>query len=106
MELANSIVKLLEILFPKTIDKMKKETSALDGPKPILLDSSKEIFLKQMLEGKVYYQASNQENQIHKNQLEFGCSQVILVKNSESKKFIPKFLENALCLTILEAKVN
>lgn len=36
--MANSVVSLLELLFPKTIDKLVKETSDTDGPKPILVD--------------------------------------------------------------------
>ena len=36
--MANSIVSLLELGFPLTIDTLMKETSDLDGPKPILID--------------------------------------------------------------------
>ena len=39
LDLANSVVSLLELLFPKTIDKMIKESSDIIGPKPILIDS-------------------------------------------------------------------
>jgi hypothetical protein len=38
--MANSIVSVMEALFPQTIDKLKKERSKVDGPKPALLDSS------------------------------------------------------------------
>jgi superfamily I DNA/RNA helicase len=37
LQLANSIVSSLEILFPKTIDKLAKERSDLEGPKPMIL---------------------------------------------------------------------
>lgn len=37
LQLANSVVSALEILFPKTIDRMKKEVSDLLGPKPMIL---------------------------------------------------------------------
>lgn len=40
LELANSIVTPIEIFYPKTIDKLKKERSNIDGPKPILLEST------------------------------------------------------------------
>jgi hypothetical protein len=33
---------LIELFFPKTIDKLLKETSDDDGPKPILIDPPKE----------------------------------------------------------------
>lgn len=36
--------------------------------------------------------------------LEFGCDQVIIVRDQESKKRIPPILQHALCLTIYEAK--
>lgn len=32
--------------------------------------------------------------------LEFGCDQVIIVRDQESKKKIPSILQHALCLTI------
>ena len=38
LDLANSVVSLLELLFPRTIDKLLKESSDHDGPKPILID--------------------------------------------------------------------
>lgn len=37
MELANSVVTLVELFFPKTIDRLNKERSNIDGPRPILL---------------------------------------------------------------------
>jgi hypothetical protein len=38
--MANCLVNLVEILFPKTIDKLKKEISTLDGPKPVVFASN------------------------------------------------------------------
>jgi superfamily I DNA/RNA helicase len=49
LDLANSVVSLLELIFPKTIDKLKKESSDNDGPKPILIDSCREDLLKNLL---------------------------------------------------------
>ena len=48
--------------------------------------------------------SSNQEGMAKRPQLEFGCNQVILVKDQDSKKKIPNILQHALCLTIYEAK--
>ena len=31
--LANSVISLIELVFPKTIDKLKREESEIDGPK-------------------------------------------------------------------------
>lgn len=39
LDLANSVVNLLEVIFPKTIDKLMKEISDLDGAKPIVIDT-------------------------------------------------------------------
>ena len=38
LDLANSVVSLLELLFPRTIDKLIKESSDNEGPRPILID--------------------------------------------------------------------
>jgi len=38
LQLANSVVDLIEIFFPQTIDKLQRERSDMDGPKPILLE--------------------------------------------------------------------
>ena len=46
LDLANSVVSLVELLFPKTIDKLLKESSEFDGPKPIIIDPSKEEHLE------------------------------------------------------------
>lgn len=55
LDLANSVVSLLELLFPKTIDKLLKETSELDGPKPIVIDPAKdEAQLKNLLFGRTF----------------------------------------------------
>ena len=37
LELANSVVDIIEHFFPKTIDKLEREESALDGHKPLIL---------------------------------------------------------------------
>ena len=61
-----------------TIDKLKKERSDLDGPKPIILQTGNLDSLFYLLNG------SNSEQQsgiMAKPQLEFGCNQVILVKD-------------------------
>lgn len=40
LQLANSVISIIEILFPATIDRLKKERSNLNGPKPIILADS------------------------------------------------------------------
>lgn len=36
--------------------------------------------------------------------LQFGCNQVIIVRDQQSKNRVPSMLQHALCLTIYEAK--
>ncbi|CAD8075657.1 unnamed protein product [Paramecium sonneborni] len=100
LQLANSLVSLLEIFFPNTIDKLKKERSNISGPKPILVNGDKEA-LFYLLSG----ETTNQKQQVGERlPIEFGCNQVVLVKDQESKKNIPSILQHALVLTIYEAK--
>ncbi|CAD8105849.1 unnamed protein product [Paramecium sonneborni] len=95
LQLANSVIRMIEILFPYKIDKLKKETSNLRGPKPLLIKSNNVKYLLNNLYG--FF--SNDQNI-----LEFGCNQVIIVKDQESKIKLPIELQNILCLTIYEAK--
>ena len=37
LDLANSVVSLVELFFPKTIDKLSKEESDKDGMKPVVI---------------------------------------------------------------------
>ncbi|CAD8097528.1 unnamed protein product [Paramecium primaurelia] len=95
LQLANSVIRMIEILFPQKIDKLKKETSNLQGPKPILIKSDN---VKQLLNNLCDFFSND------KNTVEFGCNQVIIVKDQESKTRLPIELQNILCLTIYEAK--
>ncbi len=36
-------MSLIEIFFPSTIDKLQKEISNLDGPKPQIIDGDEEV---------------------------------------------------------------
>jgi len=100
LDLANSVVSLLELLFPKTIDRLLKETSDADGPKPIFIDLASEEQLKAVLFGRTLHNLTEgaQENP------QFGCNQVVIVRDQESKARVPSFLQNMLCLTVYEAK--
>jgi hypothetical protein len=37
LDLANSVVSLIELFFPKTIDRLVKEESDLDGMRPLVI---------------------------------------------------------------------
>lgn len=102
LQLANSVVSSLEVLFPKTIDRLKKEVSDLKGPKPMILASSDQELLFYVLCGGEEQKAEGEG--LRKPPLEFGCDQVIIVRDQESKAKVPAMLQHALCLTIYEAK--
>lgn len=51
LQMANCIVKLIELLFPKSIDKLNEEVSEKVGPKPFLIDSVGEELLCQYFFG-------------------------------------------------------
>ena len=82
LDCANSVVSLLELLFPKTIDKLLKETSDIDGPKPIIIEQTKKPQLESLLNnyliwgGKYSNGAANQSNEVA-----FGCDRVVIVRD-------------------------
>ena len=82
LQLANSIVDVIELYFPKTIDKLQRESSPLDGPRPIVLNGFGEEDLQKVI------MASSQSSTP-----KFGCNQVVIVRNQETKKKIPLFLK-------------
>jgi ATP-dependent exoDNAse (exonuclease V) beta subunit len=100
LTLANSIITAIELFFPLTIDKLHKEKSNLDGLKPIILDSNLLDSLFYVLMGKNNHTSSSKS--IEKS--EFGCDQVIIVRDQESKKRVASVLQHALCLTVYECK--
>lgn len=69
----------------------------------MILSSSDEELLFYVLCGGEQVQPEGQ-NSMKKPPLEFGCDQVIIVRDQESKAKIPPMLQHALCLTIYEAK--
>jgi hypothetical protein len=67
----------------------------------MILSQSDEELLFYVLSGD---EQKKTEPQIKKSPLEFGCDQVIIVRDQESKAKIPAMLQHALCLTVYEAK--
>lgn len=108
LDVANSIIRALELFFPTSIDKLRKEKSPIDGPIPVVLDSELQETLFNLLLGSQQQQALSDANAptglLSKPPIEFGCDQVIIVRNQQAKKNLPRFLKHALCLTIYEAK--
>ncbi|CAK59524.1 unnamed protein product (macronuclear) [Paramecium tetraurelia] len=83
LQLGNTLVNALELLFPSDIDLLQKEKSCQQGPKPTIIQG-----------------CENKDLTI----VEFGCNSVIIVKDQNSKLKIPIELQNAIVLTIYEAK--
>lgn len=103
LQLANSLVSALEQFFPKTIDRLKKERSNLVGPKPLLIDHN-DVDVLFMLLSEDAKQSPESLDIAARPKLEFGCDQVIIVRDQAEKENIPKMLQHALCLTVYEAK--
>ena len=76
LDLANSVVSLIELLFPKTIDKLVKEESEQDGLKPLVIMPLDPYHLKTFFTGTAVTQASGE---IAAPQ--FGCNQVLIVRD-------------------------
>ncbi|CAK60825.1 unnamed protein product (macronuclear) [Paramecium tetraurelia] len=96
LQLTNSLIRMIELLFPYKIDVFdKEERSCLQGPKPIVIQSEDQQILLNYL----------QKNfKIESNQIAFGSNQVIIVRDQESKPKVPDSLQQTLILTIYEAK--
>ena len=104
LALANSVVSLIEAMFPETIDKLAKEKSTIEGPKPMVLmgNSMNELFL--LLFGVQNQVRPEEAGLLTRSPIEFGCDQVIIVRSQEDKDSLPPELRGALCLTVYEVK--
>jgi len=104
LDVANSVISLIEQFFPQTIDKLAKENSLLDGPKPVLLNTSSVEHLFNFLFGSSMEDAKTDAGLLNKPPIEFGCDQVIIVRDQAAKEAVPKVLQHALILTVYESK--
>ncbi|CAK70913.1 unnamed protein product (macronuclear) [Paramecium tetraurelia] len=100
LKLANSIVSLIQMYFPKTIDDFIKESSNFNGIKPIIVNGSLDL-LFYLFEG---LDSTLINEEIQKQPIELGFRSVIIVKNKEQKKNIPKLLQHIQVLSIEEVK--
>ncbi|CAD8197854.1 unnamed protein product [Paramecium pentaurelia] len=95
LQLGNTLVNALEIFFPNYLDFLQKEKSNQQGPKPTIIQS---IYNQDLL-NYLFKKYQNKQSNV-----EFGYNSVIIVKDQESKLKIPIELQNAIILTIYEAK--
>ena len=94
LHLASSVVDLLLHHFPESFDKLKKDEGLFDGPRPALIKSCSPSDLALLLQG----------NQRRSSRIEFGAHQVVLVASNEARDQLPDELQQALVMTIYEAK--
>ncbi|CAD8090940.1 unnamed protein product [Paramecium primaurelia] len=95
LQLGNTLINSIEILFPNQLDCLQKEKSNQQGPKPTIIQSCQ----NQDLLNYLLKQYRNKQSNV-----EFGSNSVIIVKDQDSKLKIPIELQNAIILTIYEAK--
>ncbi|KAL4474178.1 hypothetical protein ABPG72_001717 [Tetrahymena utriculariae] len=97
IELNNSIVRLLEIFFPTSLDHLIPEISLKKGPKPLLINQRKHL-----------YSFLSQDSEVNVQVDYFGRLQVYIVKDQEQKENLRKLLENenkkGQIFTVLESK--
>ena len=94
LHLASSVVDLLLHYFPESFDKLKKDEGLFDGPRPVIIESGSPSDLALLLQG----------NHRESSRKEFGAHQVVLVASNEARRKLPDELQQALVMTIYEAK--
>ena len=94
LELAGSIINLIDMFFKGTIDQLPEDKGMFPGPTPIILESCKESDLALML--------SNHKRE--SSRIEFGAHQVVIVRSQEAKSKLPSILKEATVFTIFESK--
>ena len=97
--MGNIIVKKLTLIAKGDLDVMKDEESQLVGPKPLAIKLGKKPeFLRDTLRYTLDATVDKSDCLQFKNEF------VVLVRNNEEKRKLPKFLKNAICMTIKESK--
>lgn len=110
LKLAASVVKLIQHLFPNSIDQLSSERSEVDGPLPIIVNEFKEeyfnILNNRPNELKFTYDICREMKFKKRSSLiEFGADQVIIVRDEEVKSRVMKLVDKgAMVLTVLDAK--
>ncbi|CAG8603421.1 5444_t:CDS:10 [Funneliformis mosseae] len=95
LELASSVIHLLWKFFPDSIDKFSPELSEVGGPQPLIIEDCQA--------GNLFAYRNDVENE--DANIEFGASQVIIVRNETAKQRVKDINSNiGLVLTVFEAK--
>jgi len=102
IKLGNSIIKLLENLFPNTIDVIAPDQGTTPGPLPSIMKYSADEDLFAFLFGQAA-QHGGDDGKLPEIE-QFGAHQVVITRNQATKALLPDLLKHALCLTVYEAK--
>ena len=94
VDLASSVVGLLQHFFPISFDRLAKEQGLFPGPKPVLIDSSNFAYLAKLLKGQ----------KRESTPIELGAQQVVLVASEKARDSVPEELREGLVMTVYEAK--
>ncbi|KAH7446733.1 hypothetical protein KP509_01G071000 [Ceratopteris richardii] len=95
LQLASSVVDLIHAYFKGSVDKLRPDSSVLNGPLPIFLEGYKHESLSL---------GSCGDHDLEEEILEFGAEQVVLVRTQQAKQSVQKNLSAGLVMTIYEAK--
>ncbi|POG66195.1 hypothetical protein GLOIN_2v1659127 [Rhizophagus irregularis DAOM 181602=DAOM 197198] len=109
LQLASSVIDLVQHFFPNSIDKLSRERSKVGGPRPILFDGFQKEHLMDCEESELdddYTHNKQRHVDLDENQfIEFGADQVIIVRDDKAKIQVKKLINKAgLVMTVFEAK--
>jgi superfamily I DNA/RNA helicase len=94
LELATTVVEVIEDLFPLLIDDLPKDYGVADGPVPVVIEGNS-------LDDVLFHLVGNDAL---KADVDFGAQQAIIVRDEESRKNLPAVLQRSLVLTVQQAK--
>ncbi|KAM0755421.1 hypothetical protein T439DRAFT_375789 [Meredithblackwellia eburnea MCA 4105] len=93
---ANVLVRAITTLFPNSIDVLKDEESAIDGPKPLWLEWGENVRFIDMFKNQQQDSASN---------IDFGAKHCIIVRDENARtKLRDEIGDGGLILTVFESK--
>lgn len=94
LQLAGSIIDLLQMFFTGSIDHLPADKGMFPGPSPVILESANENDLALLLSS----------NKRESSRIEFGAHQVVIVQSKQAKESLPSILKGAIVLTVFESK--
>lgn len=96
LNVAADTLKLLQYLFPDSIDKLEGDKGLFNGPTPIYINQHDKTKLLSS------FQYNNRKDNMIVSS--FGANRVLLVRNNESRERMPEDLKSNLIMTIGQCK--